>query len=146
MIQMNTTNIKTYSELITLPTFIERFRYLKLDGRVGEATFGFDRYLNQTLYRSPKWKHFRRGIIVRDMGCDLAHEDYEIVGELIIVHHINPLTIEDLINQDPKIFDPENAISTRLNTHNAIHYGDESLLITEPVVRTQYDTCPWKRA
>lgn len=145
VIQMNTTNIRTYSELITLPTFIERFRYLKLDGQVGEKTFGFERCLNQTLYRTPEWKSFRRGIVIRDMGCDLADEEYEIIGK-ILVHHINPLTIEDIRVGHPKIFDPENVVCTSLNTHNAIHYGDESLLITEPVVRTQYDTCPWKRA
>lgn len=137
--------IKTYSELITLPTFKERFRYLKLDGQVGIETFGFDRYLNQTLYCSPEWKRFRRDIILRDNGCDLACEGYEIVGK-ILIHHINPLTIDDVINRDPKIFDPENVISTTLNTHNAIHYGDESLLVMEPVVRTKNDTCPWKRA
>lgn len=140
-----TTNIRTYSELITIPTFTERFQYLKLDGQVGIETFGFDRYLNQTLYRSPEWKRFRREIIVRDNGCDLACEGYDIVGK-ILIHHINPLTIDDIIHRDPKIFDPENVICTILNTHNAIHYGDESLLVTEPITRTKYDTCPWKRA
>lgn len=142
--QMNTI-IRTYSELITIPTFKERFQYLKLDGRVGIETFGFDRYLNQTLYRSPEWKRFRRDIILRDNGCDLACEGYDIVGK-ILIHHINPLTIDDILRRDPKIFDPENVISTILNTHNAIHYGDESLLVMEPVVRTKNDTCPWKRA
>ena len=140
---MNTTSIKTYSELITLPTFIERFRYLKLGGLVGKETFGFDRYLNQTLYRSVEWKRFRRDIILRDMGMDLACDDYEIVGK-IMVHHIDPLTIQDIVRRDPKIFDPENVICTSMNTHNAIHYGDESLLITEPIVRTKNDTCPWR--
>ena len=137
-------SIRTYSELITLPTFIERFRYLKLGGFVGRETFGHDRYLNQILYQSEEWKRFRREIILRDNGCDLGCEDYEIHGN-ILVHHINPITVEDVIRRDFKIFDPENAISTQLNTHNAIHYGDESLLITEPIVRTKYDTCPWKR-
>lgn len=141
--KMNTTSIKTYSELITLPTFIERFRYLKLGGLVGKETFGFDRYLNQTLYRSVEWKRFRRDIILRDMGMDLACDDYEIVGK-IMVHHIDPLTIQDIVRRDPKIFDPENVICTSMNTHNAIHYGDESLLITEPIVRTKNDTCPWR--
>lgn len=140
-----TTNIRTYSELITIPTFTERFQYLKLGGQVGIETFGFDRYLNQTLYRSPEWKRFRREIIVRDNGCDLACEGYDIVGK-ILIHHINPLTIDDIIHRDSKIFDPENVICTILNTHNAIHYGDESLLVTEPITRTKYDTCPWKRA
>ena len=141
--KMNTTSIKTYSELITLPTFLERFRYLKLGGLVGKETFGFDRYLNQTLYRSVEWKRFRRDMILRDMGMDLACDGYEIVGK-IMVHHIDPLTIQDIIRIDPKIFDPENVICTSMNTHNAIHYGDESLLITEPIVRTKNDTCPWR--
>lgn len=135
--------IKTYSELITIPTFLERYRYLKLGGSIGEETFGFDRYLNQTLYRSPEWKRFRRDMIIRDNGMDLAADDYEIVGK-ILVHHIDPLTPQDVIRRDPKIFDPENVICTSMNTHNAIHYGDESLLMIEPVVRTKYDTCPWR--
>ena len=128
---------------MTLPTFIERYRYLKLGGSVGKETFGYDRYLNQALYRSPEWKRFRRDIIIRDNGCDLGCEGYEIVGK-ILIHHIEPITIEDVIKRNPKIFDPENTISTQLMTHNAIHYGDESLLITEPVVRKPNDTCPWK--
>lgn len=141
VIQMS---IKTYSELITIPTFIERFRYLKIGGKVGEDTFGYDRYLNQILYRSDEWKSFRRDIIIRDKGCDLACDGYEIIGN-ILVHHINPITVEDVLRRDPKIFDPENVISTGLNTHNAVHYGDESLLITEPIIRTKNDTCPWRR-
>lgn len=136
-------SIKTYSELIEIPSFLERYRYLKLGGFVGEETFGFDRYLNQTLYRSPEWKRFRRDMIIRDNGMDLACEEYEIVGK-IIVHHINPITMQDVIRRDPKIFDPENVVCTSMNTHNAIHYGDESLLMIEPVVRTKYDTCPWR--
>lgn len=138
------TNIKTYSELIKLPTFIERFNYLKIGGQVGEQTFGYDRYLNQILYRTPEWKRFRRDIIVRDMGCDLACDDREIVGK-VIVHHLNPLLIDDVVNLSPKIFDPENVVCCSLDTHNAIHYGDTSLLMKEPVVRTKNDTCPWKR-
>ena len=138
------TSIRTYSELITLPTFTERYNYLKLSGSVGIETFGFDRYLNQTLYRSPEWKRFRRDMIIRDNGLDLACEGYEIVGK-ILLHHIDPLTVEDVLRRDPKIFDPENVICTSLNTHNAIHYGDESLLVTEPIIRTKNDTCPWKR-
>lgn len=136
--------IKTYSEMLSLPTFIERFEYLKIGGQVGDATFGYDRYLNQILYRTPEWKRFRRDIIIRDMGCDLACDDREIVGK-IIVHHINPLTIEDVYNLDPKIFDPENVVCSSMDTHNAIHYGDQSLLMKDPVVRTKNDTCPWKR-
>ena len=135
--------IKTYSELISIPTYKERFDYLKLDGIVGKDTFGYDRYLNQAFYNSPEWRRFRRDMIIRDNGMDLAADDYEIVGK-ILVHHINPLTVQDVIRRDPKIFDPENVICTSMNTHNAIHYGDESLLMIEPVVRTKYDTCPWR--
>ena len=137
-------NIKSYSECILLPTFLERFRYLQIGGYVGKETFGYDRYLNQILYRTPEWKRFRRDMILRDNGCDLAYDGYEIHGN-ILVHHINPITVEDVINRNPCIFDPNNVICTSLNTHNAIHYSDESILITEPVVRTPYDTCPWKR-
>lgn len=136
--------IRTYSELITLPTFLERFEYLRLDGCVGAETFGYDRYLNQTLYRTAEWKRFRNKIIVRDNGCDLGCDGYEMFGK-ILVHHINPITVDDVLNRDPKIFDPDNVISTCLNTHNAIHYGDESLLITEPIERKPNDTCLWKR-
>ena len=138
------TSIRTYSELITIPTFQERFEYLKLGGSVGHETFGFDRYLNQTLYRSAEWKRFRREIIVRDLGQDLACDGYEISGK-ILVHHIDPITIEDVIRRHPKIFDPENVVCTQLTTHNAIHYGDADLLLTEPIVRTKNDTCPCKR-
>lgn len=137
--------IRTYSELITIPTFIDRFRYLQLGGKVGAETFGYDRYLNQILYRTGEWKRFRNKIIVRDNGCDLACEGYDIVGQKILVHHINPITVEDVLRRDPKVFDPENTISTILNTHNAIHYGDEDLLLTEPIERKPYDTCPWRR-
>ena len=135
---------RCYSELITLPTFIERFRYLKLDGSVGMDTFGHDRWLNQVLYRSTEWKRFRNGIIVRDNGCDLGDPDRPIFGK-ILIHHINPLTIEDVLNRSPKIFDEENVICTQLITHNAIHYGDESILYQEPITRKPNDTCPWKR-
>lgn len=141
---MNTMMNKCYSELIRLPTFIQRYRYLKLGGIIGEETFGHDRYLNQILYRSPEWKRFRRDIIIRDEARDLACEGYDIVGK-ILIHHMNPITVRDIELRDSKIFDPENVISVTLNTHNAIHYGDESLLITEPLERTLYDTCPWKR-
>ena len=137
-------SIKTYSELISIPDFLERFRYLKIGGRVGVETFGYDRYLNQILYRSPEWKRFRRDVIIRDNGCDLACEGFDIVGK-ILVHHIEPITIEDVLNRHPKIFDFENVISTTLNTHNAIHYGDESLLVVAPIERSKFDTCPWRR-
>lgn len=138
------TDGRSYSEVILLPTFIERFRYLKLGGKVGEETFGFDRYLNQTLYRSVEWKRFRRDIIIRDRGLDLACDDHEIV-EKILVHHINPITLKDIERRDSKIFDPDNVICVSLNTHNAIHYGDESLLMLDPIERTPFDTCPWRK-
>lgn len=136
-------SIKTYSELIILPTYEERFNYLKLEGVVGEMTFGFDRYLNQKLYTSQEWKTVRNQVIVRDNGCDLACEGYEIYGK-ILIHHINPITVEDVINRNPIIFDLENLISTTHNTHNAIHYGDENLLIKGPIERTKNDTIPWR--
>ena len=141
--RVTTMSIKTYSEVIALPTFEDRFNYLQLKGRVGQETFGYDRYLNQILYNSYEWRKFRREIIVRDNGCDLACEGHEINGKALI-HHINPIRVEDIINRNPIVFDPENVITTIHNTHNAIHYGDENLLITSPIKRIQNDTCPWK--
>lgn len=141
---MNTTNIKTYSELITIPEYLERFRYLKLKGQVGVDTFGHDRYVNQVLYQSHEWRKFRRDIILRDGCCDMAHEDYEIQGK-VMIHHINPISYTDITRRDPKIFDPENVICVSMMTHNAIHYGDESLLMKDPIERTPNDTCPWRR-
>ena len=136
--------MRTYSELITLPTFEERFEYLKLDGQVGEDTFGFDRYLNQRFYHSEEWKQIRREVIVRDKGCDLAIPDREIFGR-IIVHHMNPISVSDIDGNEKYILDPEFLITTFKLTHDAIHYGDESLLVTtEPVIRTRDDTCPWR--
>ena len=135
---------KSYLELIQIPTFQERYKYLKIGGRIGEETFGFDRHLNQTLYRSPEWKRFRRQIIIRDKGCDLGCEGYELYDK-ILIHHINPITIDDVLNRASCIFDPNNVICTSLNTHNAIHYGDSELLVTEPIERTKNDTCPWKK-
>lgn len=143
VIRMSMKN-KSYSELIRLPTYLERFRYLQINGAVGAETFGYDRYLNQILYRTGEWKRFRRDIILRDNGCDLACDDYEIFGR-ILVHHINPITVDDVLNRDPKIFDPNNVITTTLDTHNAIHYGDERLLVMDPIVRTKNDTCPWRK-
>lgn len=143
VIRMSMKN-KSYSELIRLPTYLERFRYLQINGAVGTETFGYDRYLNQILYRTGEWKSFRRDIILRDNGCDLACKDYEIFGR-ILVHHINPITVDDVLNRDPKIFDPNNVITTTLDTHNAIHYGDERLLVMDPIVRTKNDTCPWRK-
>lgn len=136
-------SIKCYSELIAIPTFIERYRYLKIGGRVGADTFGHDRYLNQILYHSGEWLDFRDEIIIRDNGCDLAHPEFEL-RDRILIHHINPITVEDVLRRDPRIFDPENVISTCLNTHNAIHYGDESKLMLLPITRTRNDTCPWR--
>lgn len=135
--------IRTYSELIKLPTFEERYEYLKLDGKVGEETFGFDRYINQEFYRSNEWLKVRDFVIVRDDGCDLAIEDREIVGK-ILVHHMNPITIDDILNRSEFLLDPEYLISTIKNTHDAIHYGDSSLLITTPIERRKNDTCPWR--
>lgn len=137
-------SIKTYSELILLPTFEERFRYLRLSGTVGRETFGFDRYLNQIFYRSQRWKSVRDYVIIRDNGCDLGVEGYEIQSRAII-HHMNPITLRDIEQETEFLLDPEYLISTVHNTHNAIHFGDESLLITKPIERTMYDTCPWKR-
>lgn len=136
-------SIKTYSELITIPTFIERFRYVKLGGTIGEETFGFDRYLNQLLYKSQRWKDTRDFVIIRDNGCDLGVDGHDIHGK-IIVHHMNPITIEDVLYERDCVFDPEFLISTRLATHNAIHYGDESLLVIAPVERRRNDMCPWR--
>ena len=138
-------SIKTYSELIRLPTFEERYNYLRLTGQVGRETFGFDRYLNQVFYqRSSKWRSARDYVIVRDNGCDLALEGHEIY-ERIIVHHMNPITVEDLERESEFLLDPEFLICTIHSMHNAIHYGDEKLLMSAPVVRTMNDTCPWRR-
>lgn len=138
-----TMNIRTYSELITIPTFEERYNYLKLNGIVGKETFGYDRYLNQLLYRSSDWRSFRDRIIIRDNGCDLACEGFELQSR-IIIHHIDPITIEDILNKHPKVFDPENVVSTSHNTHLAIHYGDKNLIPITPINRHKNDTCPWK--
>lgn len=138
------TTIRTYSELITLPTFEERYRYLKLGGRVGEETFGFDRYINQIFYQSDEWKSIRDFVIVRDGGCDLGMPDREIHTR-ILVHHMNPIRQEDILRRSKFLLDPEYLICTIKNTHDAIHYGDESLLILAPIERKRNDTCPWRR-
>ena len=140
---MRMTSIRSYSELIHIPTFKERYEYLRLFGKVGKETFGYDRYLNQVLYTSDEWRRFRRDIVIRDNGCDLGCEGYELQSR-IIVHHINPITVEDVLNRSYMVFDPDNVISVSHNTHQAIHYGDESLLPLLPVERSRYDTCPWK--
>lgn len=136
-------SIRTYSELILLPTFEERFKYLQLNGRVGDDTFGFDRYINQNFYKSADWKRIRDQIIIRDNGCDLALEGHEIYGR-IIIHHMNPITVKDVELSTEYLMNPEYLICVTHNTHNAIHYGDEKLLMKGPVVRTKNDTCPWK--
>jgi hypothetical protein len=143
--EMMKMNIKTYSELIMLPTFEERYRYLKLDGVVGEETFGFDRYLNQEFYqRDREWKKVRDYVIIRDNGCDLGIEGREIRGK-ILVHHMNPITVEDIMRRSKWLLDPEYLICTVKNTHDAIHYGDERILIKDPIERRKNDTCPWRQ-
>lgn len=137
--------IRTYSELIQLPTFIERYRYLKLNGRVGEETFGFERYLNQKFYQtSLEWKQIRNHVIARDLGRDLGCEGYDIYGK-IFIHHMNPMVTADLVEFNPGILDSEFLICTSFNTHNAIHYGSEELLIADPIERRPNDMCPWKK-
>ena len=135
---------RTYSELITLPTFEERYRYLRIGGRVGEETFGFDRYLNQIFYKSKEWLSIRDQVIARDNGCDLGIPGREIHGR-ILIHHMNPITVEDILNRSDLLLNPEYLICTVKNTHDAIHYGDENLLNKDPIERTKNDTCPWRR-
>lgn len=135
--------IRTYSELIRIEDFTQRFEYLQLWGKVGEISFGWERWLNQELYKSTKWRRVRDKVIIRDNGCDLAHQDFEITDR-IIVHHLNPLTPEDIENDVPEIYDLEFLVCTSRMTHNAIHYGDRDLLPQLPVERRPGDTCPWK--
>lgn len=147
--------IRTYSELILLPTFDERYKYLRIGGTVGKETFGFDRYLYENFLKSNEWIELRDFVIVRDNGCDLAVEGRDIYGwrdkvnsktkSRIIIHHMNPITKEDLLKRTKFLLDPEYLVTTIKNTHDAIHYGDESLLMKEPIVRTRNDTCPWRR-
>ena len=134
--------LKRYSEMILLPTFVEKYRYLKLDGSVGIETFGFNRYLNQVFYKSDEWRCARREVILRDGGFDLGDTERPIKGRTII-HHINPITEEDILKRRDWIYDPEFLICTSENTHNAIHYGDESLLFLGIVERKPNDTSPW---
>ena len=135
--------IRTYSELCKLKSFEDRYNYLRLHGQDCKETFGFDRYLNQIIYKLPEWKSVRDKVIVRDCGCDLGIEGHEI-GEKILVHHMNPITMDDIINHNQDIFNPEYLICVSHQTHNAIHYGDESQLILDPIERSPNDTCPWK--
>ena len=136
--------LKSYSELKRLETFEERYRYLRLKGQVGKDTFGFDRWFNQQFYRSKEWKSIRDAVILRDNGCDLGIAGREIVGK-ILIHHINPISLEDIESGNDVLFDMENLITTNHITHNAIHYGDEKLLMLDPVERRPGDTCPWKQ-
>ena len=138
-------SIRTYTELMQIPTFLERYRYLKLGGKVGDETFGWERYLNQKFYRSNEWRDFRRQIILRDHGCDLADPDHEFAeGERVIIHHMNPIDTKDIVYQTEYLMNPEYVISVRDRTHRAIHYGDDSLIMEyEPIIRRPGDTCPW---
>ena len=141
---MATMRNKTYSELIQIPTFEDRYAYLRLGGRVGEETFGFERNLNQSFYRSYEWRKVRREVIARDAGCDLAMPGFQIYNN-IIIHHIVPITIEDLEDGTDLILNPNNLVCVSEKTHNAIHFGDKSLLPQTPIERRPGDTCPWKR-
>ena len=144
MVRATCNDIKSYSVVILLPTLEERFEYLKLKGAVGVETFGYDRYLNQILYHDPEWKRVRREVIIRDNGCDLGVEGHTIQGR-ILVHHINPITVDDIRLRRRCVFDLDNLICTSHDTHNAIHYGDVNLLPKNPIERKPNDTCPWKR-
>lgn len=136
--------IRCYKELSRIDNYEERFRYLKLVGQVGESTFGFDRYLNQIVYSSKRWKQVRNAVIIRDEGRDMGVEGYDIQGR-IVIHHMNPISIEDAEKDRDFIYDPEFLICVSPITHNAIHYGDESLLPKRPVDRFPNDMCPWRR-
>ena len=136
-------SIRTYSELIKLPTFEERFEYLKLKSFVGKETFGYDRYINQQFYKSPRWIRLREKIILRDQGLDLACEGFEIYGR-IIIHHMNPISLDDILSDTEYLMNPEYLISVSNNTHQAIHYGDIDIVPVLPKERTPNDTCPWK--
>lgn len=135
--------IRTYSDLLSLKTFRDRYEYLSLGGVVGKETFGFDRFMNQAFYKSPEWKSVRDFVIVRDNGCDLGVEGHEIRGT-IYIHHMNPILPKDIETQSDFLLNPEFLITTILSTHNAIHYGDASLIIQAPIERARNDTCPWR--
>lgn len=135
---------RTYLELSQLKTFEERFEYLRVNSSVGIETFGSDRFLNQILYHDPEWRSVRNRVIIRDSGCDLGILDREISGEPICIHHLNPITRENVLNRDPCLFDMNNLICCTLRTHNAIHYGDSTKLIHDLVERKPNDTCPWR--
>ena len=134
---------KSYHEMVKLKTFKERYEYLKLSGRIGNVTFGCDRYLNQVFYNSKEWKNFRNQIIIRDNGCDLGIDGRIITGKLLI-HHINPITKKDILNRSDLLFDEDNVICVSHMTHEAIHYGDSSLLLEDYIPRRPNDTIPWR--
>ena len=134
---------KSYSELVKLQTLRARFEYLKLSDKVGKETFGFDRYLNQRFYKSAEWNRLRDEIIIRDNGCDMGLEDYPINGR-IIIHHMNPLTPNDILFHGDFLLNTDNLICVSHNTHNAIHYGNFDLIDNDPIIRTKNDTCPWR--
>lgn len=136
------TTTRTYSELILLETFEERFKYLRLSGKVGEDTFGFDRWLNQFFYRTPEWKRLRDEIIVRDSACDLAHKDYPIFGR-VIIHHMNPIDRADILDRSDLLLNPEYLVCISHKTHNAVHYGDQNQLPKGPIERKPGDTKLW---
>ena len=135
--------LKSYRNLILLPTILDRFEYLRIKGNVGDPTFGFDRFINQDFYQSREWRQVRMKVIARDEGCDLGVPEYPIGGK-VIIHHINPITAEDIENASDLLFDMDNLICVSESTHNAIHFGDETLLPAEPIIRTPGDTCPWR--
>ncbi len=137
--------MKSYSELMKIEGYLDRYNYLRLNGSIGEETFGHSRYLNQVLYKSSEWKKFKRDMIVRDGGCDMAHDEYPILGDRIVLHHINPVTKKDILDRNPAIFDPENVVCVSHRTHEAIHYSNESLMPHEYVARSPNDTCPWRK-
>lgn len=134
---------KSYTELVKLQTIEERFDYLNQGSTVGEATFGYDRYLNQRFYNSPEWRKVRRNVIARDEGCDMAHPDHPIGGR-VIVHHLNPVTPQMIVDRDPALFDMNNLVCVSHETHEAITYGSKEMLPEEPIERTPHDTCPWR--
>lgn len=144
MVILMRSNIKTYSELSKLKTFEERYNYLKLDNVVGEETFGFDRWLNQHFYKSKEWLKVRDEVIARDLGCDLGIPDREIIDERILIHHMNPISKDDIVNNTDFLLNPEYLITTINNTHQAIHYGNDDMLAQTPIDRYKNDQCPWR--
>lgn len=136
--------IRTYKELVSIDNYLDRYKYLKLGGAVGQETFGFERYLNQKFYRTDEWRKVRDYVIVRDNGCDMAFDGREIHSK-ILIHHLNPVMPNDILERQSWILDPEFLVCVCKQTHDAIHYGDESLLLLDPVIRTKNDTCPWRK-